>query len=525
MSGSSPTPASTISEPPLAGGARQRGDVLGPRLARHQIGLAALEPQHLGVLVGHDQQRQPIEPRQRVALLVALPVARVAFELDALARHVLAQDERPQPRQVRRAASSRSRRRGTCPCSSAAASLWAGRIGTPSRARRAGANGAGKREGDRLVVDDRDRGRCAAHEQVGGERAADLGIEERAKREGDVTGGERRAVGERHAVPEVERVGARVGARSHRSASAGSTSCVARLTRTRRGVGQQRHQVRRAVASDQPVQRPRFGAHGGRQRSARRRRRGRRARGTPPEQGGAAGDRHRARPNSRTRARVMVDGPVLCRASPPGRALSGASDFGYVTGGTPERVRLSGPRRDASRPSASDGRQVSDSRASPRAARQATERRGVASPVSASRPPAARTAHRPDTVRRSGTTAEAPPRRRPRAGATRCVARSLATALRASSRWTPTVPNAKSSSRRAASGKRPVPQYGRPRAKAPLRGLERGVERAQLYQPHGPRVASGARSRSTRTCRCRRWSRDHATKWANASAPEGGVNE
>ena len=65
-----------------------------------------------------------------------------------------------------------------------------------------------------------------------GQDAAALLVVRRRERKHDVVGGERVAVGEDDVRPQLERVAQAVGGRVQLSASHGSTSCVARLTRT-----------------------------------------------------------------------------------------------------------------------------------------------------------------------------------------------------------------------------------------------------------------------------------------------------
>ena len=73
--------------------------VFGAHVRLHQgVDGAGLETQHLGVLAGDDLDDHAIEIRQRVAGLVLPPVVLVSGQREALARHVLGQDERTEPR-------------------------------------------------------------------------------------------------------------------------------------------------------------------------------------------------------------------------------------------------------------------------------------------------------------------------------------------------------------------------------------------------------------------------------------------
>ena len=62
----------------------------------HQVALGRFEPQRLGVLIGHDRKRQPIEVRQLDASRVAAEVVRVAREHEPLPGHVLDELKRPE---------------------------------------------------------------------------------------------------------------------------------------------------------------------------------------------------------------------------------------------------------------------------------------------------------------------------------------------------------------------------------------------------------------------------------------------
>ena len=60
-----------------------------------EVGGARLQPQQLGVLLGHDLEDEAIEIRQLLAVGGLAPVARVAIEDEPLPWLVLAQHERP----------------------------------------------------------------------------------------------------------------------------------------------------------------------------------------------------------------------------------------------------------------------------------------------------------------------------------------------------------------------------------------------------------------------------------------------
>ena len=80
----------------------ERQVVFRPHLALHHVEPSRLHAEELGVLIRDDLERQPIEERQPAPRPVAPPVVRVAGEGEPLARLVLRQHERAEPRHLPR---------------------------------------------------------------------------------------------------------------------------------------------------------------------------------------------------------------------------------------------------------------------------------------------------------------------------------------------------------------------------------------------------------------------------------------
>ena len=100
----------------LVGEPLERGVVLRPDVAvAHQIGLAGFEAQRLGVLVGHDGEREAIEVRQLDAAGVAAEVVRVAREDEPLPGDVLGEHERAEAGDVGERLRRRPRRSANSP--------------------------------------------------------------------------------------------------------------------------------------------------------------------------------------------------------------------------------------------------------------------------------------------------------------------------------------------------------------------------------------------------------------------------
>ena len=163
--------------------------------------------------------------------------------------------------------------------------------------------------------DHRARVRCGDVERLavdgegGGERAGHARVVRGAKRKEHVGGGERRAVGEAQARLERDGVGSgRRPTSSTRSASHGSSSSVARLTRTSRAWVRKRHHVggRRRARGDVPVVGRGLGSNRRDERPAASRLRARRRRdcgGVSVERQPASGDTH---DQERRRARIAL---------------------------------------------------------------------------------------------------------------------------------------------------------------------------------------------------------------------------
>ena len=116
--------------------ALERRVVVGPHLALREVRLPRLQAQQLGVLVGRDLEREPIEIRQLRARRVLAPVLRVAHEDEALAGLVRLQHERAEAGDV-------GGRRGGAPLLAERAGLEAPRRACASGGSAASRAGAG----------------------------------------------------------------------------------------------------------------------------------------------------------------------------------------------------------------------------------------------------------------------------------------------------------------------------------------------------------------------------------------------
>ena len=78
------------------GGPLEAAEVSGANAARDEVDLARLEPQHLGVLVRHDLECDPVEIRQLDTHFVRPPVPRIPDKDEPLTRLVGLEHERAQ---------------------------------------------------------------------------------------------------------------------------------------------------------------------------------------------------------------------------------------------------------------------------------------------------------------------------------------------------------------------------------------------------------------------------------------------
>ena len=89
------------SQPILIRKALERCVVLRANVAiAHQVNFSALETERLGVLIGHDGQREAIEIRQLHTRLVTAEVVWIAGKHQALSGHVLGELKRAEPGDV-----------------------------------------------------------------------------------------------------------------------------------------------------------------------------------------------------------------------------------------------------------------------------------------------------------------------------------------------------------------------------------------------------------------------------------------
>jgi hypothetical protein len=184
--------------------AGQRFELLGGGTAHH-VEFTGLESQQLGIGAGNRQQHQPIEVGKGLAVPIALPVVGVALEHDALAGHDFAHPERS-------GADDRRRRRGDRPL----LRQRAGGVRCPEHV--PGQDGdavehpigdrvrLGERDDDGEVVDLAHADRLAGDNQQVALRRGEFLVQVDLEREHDIVGGQRVAVGEFQAGPQLEGV-------------------------------------------------------------------------------------------------------------------------------------------------------------------------------------------------------------------------------------------------------------------------------------------------------------------------------
>ena len=219
-------------------------------------------------------------------------VARVAGQLDALARRVGAEHVRAEAGDLGRRRRRRPRLGELAP-GQGVAQLVRGQDGQAAQEAQARPIRGRQRQHHRVGVDLPDGEGLSVHPQAAGERALRLRIVEGLEGEDDVVGRERRAVREHHALAEAEGVGAAVRVERPLGGQRRLDVLGQLIELHQAGVQEHGQEPGRAIAGREPVERPRLGADGGDDRT-RRHRRGRRARAAIAEEH-RSGDEQRAR--------------------------------------------------------------------------------------------------------------------------------------------------------------------------------------------------------------------------------------